>query len=214
MIRSLLLALACTMAVPVWASAQDGEVRDNRLIIVGGGDFGGQWRIRTKTDTAFGTVESDTDDNLLPAGHVGLQYETPIASFFVLGYRFAAFRYNVDDDLSRNRTFFDFGIAPTAVMVFQAGNLAIEPRLGMPLGFSLHHWNRDDDPNVPRTNAGLHIGVLGGVHLGSARGGGLGGIIEIGYMHHGAFAGDDDTDTRYRIGTNQMVLQAGLSLAL
>lgn len=202
------------------ASAQSGDVPGDRLLFIGGADVGGELRLRTSTDTPLGTVETDSSTDLNSGGHVGLQFESPIATYFLLGYRFMAVRYDVDDGLDRNRTWFDFGISPTAVLRFETGKLAFEPRLGMPLGFSLHHWNRDDDPpdDVADTNAGFHIGVLGGVHLGAARVGNgasaLGGLIEFGFVHHSAFARDDSPDTRYHLSMNQVVIQAGLSLTL
>lgn len=219
MIRSLVLALALVSLTGGGALAQAGEVTANRLIFVGGGGLSGQITLRSETETAFGTVETELEDDLDAAGHLGLQYESPIAPFFVLGYRFMAVRYDVDDNLDRNRTFFDFGIAPTATMAFGAGNLSIEPRLGLPLGFSLHRWNDDDDPpgEVSQLNAGFHIGFLAGVHLGASNpqgAGRLGGLFELGFIHHSAFASEDDPDIRYRLSTNQFVLQAGLSLAL
>lgn len=221
MIRSsLLVACLALVSAPSFAAAQS-PVLDDRLVVVGGAHLAGEARVRTRTDVpVVGEVETDTSTDLLGGGHVGLQFESPIAEFFILAYRFAAVRYNVDDNVDRNRTWFDFGIAPTAALQFAVGSLAIEPRLGMPLGFSLHHWNKDDPDSdeVARNNAGFHIGVLAGVHLGASRASGglgrLGGLIELGMVHHSAFAGSDDPDSRYHLSMNQFVLQAGLSLSL
>jgi hypothetical protein len=209
-LASLTVAAASSASM---ASAQFSEVDASRIVFVGGFVAGGELELHTEILGVEGSASTDAGTG----GVFGLQFEAPIAPFFVLVGRFSGTRYRGDDRSDTHRTFLDFGVSPTASFAIRAGRLQIEPRLGIPLGFTLHVSNEDDTDGleligVSRTNPGWHLGVLGGAHFSASNGSGalgrLGGFLELGMMHHG------NNDSKYRTNLNQFQMQFGLSFAL
>lgn len=200
------------------ALAQISEVDASRVVLVGGGPLTGH--IETEAENNLGSITGDYDTDA--AGLVGLQYETPLFPYLSLVARFQAVRFHYTSANDQHRTFFDFGIAPTGTFAIDAGKLRLEPRLGVPIGFTLHLANQEEENGldalgVSRANAGWHIGMLTGMHLGASHGSGfagrLGGFFELGFLHHSAYA-HGNNDTKYTLRANQFVIQMGLSIAL
>ena len=222
MIRASTLATLASACVGLIAAsparAQISEVDASRVVLVGGGPLTGH--VETEAENNLGSITSGYDTDA--AGLVGVQYETPLVPYLSLVARFQAVRFHYTSANRQHRTFFDFGVAPTATFAVDAGKLRIEPRLGVPVGFTLHLANQEEETGldligVSRANAGWHVGMLTGAHLGASHGSGfagrLGGFFELGFLHHSAYASGDN-DTKYRLRVNQFVIQVGLSVTL
>ena len=213
MLRSFALVLFAFAFAPSPVSAQRVFLDPHaRGVVYGGGAFAGQSTIEVH-GSGGGSLSGSAD--LDPTALFGLRYEQPIVSCFLLGTNLGVWRYQ-DQQTDARRTWFDLGVVPTLAFDFDLGKIALEPRLSVPIGASMHLFRSDDQDaldlfGVSRANPGLHVGVLGGLGVYFSHGFGL--LLELGYEHHQGFA-KGSGDTKWRLSQNQMVLQMGFVLPM
>lgn len=212
--KNVLLVAASLLMFTSTARADGLDSADQVVVLVGLGG-GGQRQVTTST-TFLGTeVTVDVEDDLEPAFTLGARYESPLARYFGLGLHLEWMRYGSENDDTADN-FLDLGLDPYVGMSF-GNSLRIEPRVMMPIGYSMHILNEDDrvdeaDGGFGAIANGFHVGVLGGVALRHRSG--IGGLLELGYMHHQVFDSNENGNVDVRLRTNQFVLRAGLSIAL
>lgn len=212
--KNALLFIAALLTVVPTAHA-DGLDPESQVVLLVGLGAGGQ-RELTTTTTILGTeVTVDVEDDLEPAFTLGARYERPLADYLGLGLHLEWMRYGSEND-DHPDGFLDVGLDPYVGLSF-GRSLRIEPRLLVPIGYSMHILNEEDrvdeaDGGFGAIANGFHVGVLGGVAIRHRSG--IGGLLELGFMHHDAFDSNEDDNVHVRMRTNQFVLRAGFSIAL
>lgn len=214
-----LLPLLCALAVPGVASADVHPVDADRVVLQGGFGAGGSVTVEV-SNTGAGSLSSTHD--ALPGGIAGLQYEWAAFPYFVLGGRFGMTRYDWKDTTQVHRTWLDFDAVPMFTFAIDAGPLVLEPRVSVPVGLGMHLWNASDDliayDGINRTNFAWNVGGLAGALVHLNRGGDfvrrLGLSMELGFVHHAAFATGTVSNWDYSLRHNQFVMQFGLAVAL
>lgn len=212
--KNALLIVASLLVFAPTAKA-DELVQTNQFVLFGGFGGGGQRQFTTTTRVLGAEVTADTQSNLETSYLLGGRYEGAISDYFGLGAHLEWTRFGSQNDAHPDN-FFDAGLDP--YVGFSFGNeLRIEPRIVVPLGYTLYILNEADrvkesDGGFGAVGNGFHVGALGGVALRHRRG--FGGLLELGFMHHQTYDTNGTGNIDVRMKTNQFVVHFGVSIDL
>lgn len=184
---------------------------DDRLVVHGTLLFAGESELEYDGGAFGTTIRADLD----VGGGLGLRYETVLADYLLLGAEFGFYRVDTDG-ASDPRTYLDFGVVPTFAMAFDLGDFAIEPRVGLPLGFDLHIPDDDardslDGTGIPHAQPGFYVGLTGGAAFYFTER--FGALLELGLLRHAAYA-KDSNDDRWKLHDLEGLARAGFVLRL
>lgn len=160
--------------------------------------------------STVGDVQSEAD--LETTLGLGLRAEVPVFQFITIGGLFEAAAFETEvpffDAESRWALDFDFFVRGRYLFVFD--DVAVEPYVAVPIGFSLGFLQDPDGGTDDEAWPGWNIGVLGGVYVLSKVG--IGGLFELGWRHHEAYNSNDLLD--YAVASNELAMNVGVVFAL
>jgi hypothetical protein len=160
----------------------------------------------------YSTDAADTETDLDTTLGIGLRAEVPVLKFLSIGGLFEAAAYQTDipffEDDTRWGLDFDFFVRGRYLFVFE--DVAVEPYVALPIGFSLGFLQDPDSPAEDEAWPGWNVGVLGGIYVISKVG--IGGLFELGWRHHEAYNSNAIDDLA--VSTNELAMNVGAVFAL